>query len=114
MEVTANAEAGLTGEKKDVQDNLEAALIAAKELGDQKLVDQIGNSITFFTRQHVVGKAEPTMEEMEEGSKKYYKDAEADDAEHIKALEKDMKDDKEDSMKVNEVEFPMWTKIKNK
>jgi hypothetical protein len=29
----------------------------------------------------------------------YYKDAEADDAEHIDALEKDMKDDKESSMK---------------
>jgi hypothetical protein len=29
----------------------------------------------------------------------YYKDAEADDAEHIDALEKDMKDDKKSSMK---------------
>jgi len=58
MEVTQNADAGLTGEKKDVQDNLEAALEAAKAIGDQKLVDQIGNSITFFTRQHVVGKGE--------------------------------------------------------
>ena len=58
VDVTANADAGLTGEKKDVQDNLEAALEAAKALGDQKLVDQIGNSITFFTRTHVVGKGE--------------------------------------------------------
>ena len=30
---------------------------------------------------------------------RYYKDAEADDAEHINALEKDMKDDKKSSMK---------------
>jgi hypothetical protein len=30
---------------------------------------------------------------------RYYKDAEADDAEHIDALEKDMKDDKKSSMK---------------
>jgi hypothetical protein len=36
-------------------------------------------------------------EEMYEGKKQYYKDAEADDAEHIKALEKDMKDDKKSS-----------------
>jgi len=62
MEVTANADAGLTGEKKEVQDNLEAALEAAKAIGDQKLVDQIGNSITFFTRTHVVGKAEVAEE----------------------------------------------------
>jgi hypothetical protein len=46
---------------------------------------------------------------MEEGKKSYYKDAEADDAEHIKALEKDMKDDKKSSM--NEVMFPMLKKI---
>jgi hypothetical protein len=48
---------------------------------------------------------------MEEGKKEYYKDAEADDAEHIKALEKDMKDDKESSMKIKEVVFPMWQRI---
>jgi len=52
--------------------------------------------------------------EMEEGKKEYYKDAEADDAEHIKALEKDMEDDKEDSMKIGEVLFPMWTKIQTR
>ena len=41
-------------------------------------------------------KKEPVTITME-GKKKYYKDAEADDAEHIKALEKDMKDDKKSS-----------------
>jgi hypothetical protein len=41
-------------------------------------------------------KKEPVTVTME-GKKKYYKDAEADDAEHIKALEKDMKDDKKSS-----------------
>ena len=41
---------------------------------------------------------------VDEGKKKYYKDAEADDAEHIKALEKDMKDDKKSSkMKMSEL-----------
>jgi hypothetical protein len=44
-----------------------------------------------------------------EGKKEYYKDAEADDAEHIKALEKDMKDDKRSSM--NESMFPLFKKI---
>ena len=43
-------------------------------------------------------------DEMYEGKKQYYKDAEADDAEHIKALEKDMKNDKKSSkMKMSEL-----------
>ena len=84
-------------------------------MGDKKLTDQIGNTITFFTRAHVVDKgAVAEGEEMEEGKKEYYKDAEADDAEHIKALEKDMEDDKDSSMKIKEVVFPMWQRINNK
>ena len=58
VDVEADAEVEMTGDTKEVQDNLQAALEAAKALGDQKLVDQIGNSITFFTRTHVVGKGE--------------------------------------------------------
>jgi hypothetical protein len=54
IDVAQNADADLTGDKKDVQDNLEAALEAAKALGDEKLATQIGNSLTFFTKQHVV------------------------------------------------------------
>jgi len=54
IDVTQNADADLTGDKKSVQDNLEAALEAAKALGDDKLATQIGNSLTFFTKQHVV------------------------------------------------------------
>jgi hypothetical protein len=54
IDVTQNADADLTGNKKEVQDNLEAALEAAKSLGDEKLATQIGNSLTFFTKQHVV------------------------------------------------------------
>ena len=173
---------------KAVQDSLTQAQAAAQKLGDPKLTDQIGNTITFFTRAHVVDKgavsegvneakslifsfdysadedgvdyiqgllkdarvdaiAQPGFEsdetvikaknevelhkakkviqangfkiyksveegdEMEEGKKEYYKDAEADDAEHINALEKDMKDDKDSSMKIKEVVFPMWTKL---
>ena len=66
IDVEANAEVGITGDKKEVQDNLEAALEAAKALGDQKLADQIGNSITFFTRTHVVGTDQVAEEEINE------------------------------------------------
>ena len=45
-------------------------------------------------------------------NKEYYKDAESDDAEHINALEKDMEDNKDSSMKIKEVVFPMWQRIK--
>jgi len=99
---------------KTAQDALTQAMEAARQLGDKKLQDQIGNTITFFTRAHVANTETGAMaeaDEMEEGKKEYYKDAEADDAEHIKALEKDMKDDKESSLKLGEVMFPMWTKI---
>ena len=54
IDVMQNADADLTGVEKEVQDNLEAAMEAAKKLNDEKLQQQIGNSLTFFTRQHVV------------------------------------------------------------
>jgi hypothetical protein len=41
---------------KAVQDALTQAQAAAQQLGDPKLMDQIGNTITFFTRSHVVEK----------------------------------------------------------
>jgi hypothetical protein len=41
---------------KAVQDALTQAQAAAQKLGDSKLTDQIGNTITFFTRAHVVEK----------------------------------------------------------
>ena len=68
IDVTQNANADLTGTKKDVQDNLEAALEAARALGDEKLATQVGNTITFFNKQHVV-KDTPVAEgkKMEEG-----------------------------------------------
>jgi hypothetical protein len=52
---------------KAVQDALTQAQAAAQKLGDAKLTDQIGNTITFFTRAHVVEKgAVAEVEEMEE------------------------------------------------
>jgi len=55
---------GLDAGEKDLQNNLEKALEAAKEMGDEKLAKQIGNTITFFTRTHVVGDA-GSVEEVE-------------------------------------------------
>jgi hypothetical protein len=52
---------------KAVQDALTQAQAAAQKLGDGKLTDQIGNTITFFTRAHVVEKgAVAEVEEIEE------------------------------------------------
>jgi DNA repair exonuclease SbcCD nuclease subunit len=45
---------GLTDDEKEIQDSLKLAYDNAVAIGDQKLADQIGNSITFFTRTHVV------------------------------------------------------------
>ena len=44
----------LEGDEKAIMDNLEQALEFAKAKGDEKLIDQIGNTITFFTRQYIV------------------------------------------------------------
>ena len=57
---------------KAVQDALTQAQVAAQKLGDPKLTDQIGNTITFFTREHVVEKPKSAVaegDEMEEGKK---------------------------------------------
>ena len=45
---------GLTAEEQEIQNSLKIAYDSAAAIGDQKLADQIGNSITFFTRTHVV------------------------------------------------------------
>ena len=47
---------------KSVQDALTQAQVAAEKLGDDKLTDQIGNTITFFTRTHIVDKPGMTAE----------------------------------------------------
>ena len=38
----------------DILTHLNSALEVAKTKGDEKLIDQIGNTITFFTRQYIV------------------------------------------------------------
>jgi len=45
---------GLSNDEKEIQDSLKIAYDNAIAIGDTKLADQIGNSITFFTRTHVV------------------------------------------------------------
>jgi hypothetical protein len=41
------------GSVEEVQRDLTAALNSAKQLGDKKLVRQIGNALTYFTRQQI-------------------------------------------------------------
>jgi hypothetical protein len=85
INVKQDADADLGGTVGDVQDNLEAALEAARKIGDEKLEDQIGNTLTFFTRTHVVKEAEMELEEAK---------------------------DEEVKENLNESTFPMWNKIK--
>ena len=55
--VTANISTDeVDPEVKAVQDALTQAQATAEKLGDEKLIDQIGNTITFFTRSHIVEK----------------------------------------------------------
>ena len=77
-EIDVKEKAKVDPNVKAVQDALTIAQAAAAELGDVKLTDQIGNTITFFTRAHVASVDKEAMAE---------------------------------EMKVNEVAFPMWTKI---
>ena len=53
--VKARVEVGLSPEEEIVQDSLKAAMDAAEAIGSETLADQIGNTITYFTRQFVVG-----------------------------------------------------------
>ena len=54
MDVDTTDDAGLSSDEQEIQDSLKLAYDNAVAIGDQKLADQIGNSITFFTRTHVV------------------------------------------------------------
>jgi hypothetical protein len=54
VDVEAAPAQGLSAEEQEIQNSLKIAYDNAMAVGDQKLADQIGNSITFFTRTHVV------------------------------------------------------------
>jgi hypothetical protein len=54
VDVEAAPAQGLSAEEQEIQNSLKIAYDNAVAMGDQKLANQIGNSITFFTRTHVV------------------------------------------------------------
>ena len=54
--VKTTVDVGLSPEEEVIQDSLKAAMDSANALGNDKLADQIGNTITFFTRENVVGR----------------------------------------------------------
>ena len=49
-----SAEPGLTSEEMEIQNSLKKAYDTAVAIGDEKLSNQIANSITFFTKTHIV------------------------------------------------------------
>jgi len=62
-EISAEMPAEPVSPSYDVQKELMDALEAAKSIGDEKLVRQIGNALTYFTRTQVADKEAPTMSE---------------------------------------------------
>ena len=54
MDAAPDSSQGLTAEEQEIQNSLKIVYDNAAAIGDQKLADQIGNSITFFTRTHIV------------------------------------------------------------
>ena len=54
LDEPSTPQSGLSAEEQEVQNSLKIAYDNAVSMGDQKLADQIGNSITFFTRTHIV------------------------------------------------------------
>ncbi|MDA7616777.1 hypothetical protein N8579_00200 [bacterium] len=54
IDATPSKDVGLSSDEQEIQDSLKLAYDNAVAIGDEKLADQIGNSITFFTRTHVV------------------------------------------------------------
>jgi hypothetical protein len=53
----ADMMAGETAEVSGIQSNLQAAYAEAKALGDEKLITQIANTITYFTKAHILDTA---------------------------------------------------------
>jgi hypothetical protein len=57
----------LPGETRKILDTLETLRAQAEEFGDQKFITQVGNTITFFTRDFVVAGEAPNPAGIEEG-----------------------------------------------
>ena len=81
VETDIDVKGSMPGEDKDeiaVQSLLMKAQEEAEKLGDEKLTDQIGNTITYFTRAHVA-----TVDEAKNDIKETLVDADQDMAEAI-------------------------------
>jgi len=103
-EVDVDIKASMPGESEDVEE-VQALLMKAQEaaesLGDDKLQDQIGNTITYFTRAHVARNVSEMDLDIDGAS-----DAASPEMEAELGLE-------EAKENLNEsVVFPMWNKIK--
>ena len=51
---------------KNIQDLLQKAFVSAKQLGDEKLMNQIGNTITMLVRTQVLGGMQNVAENLDE------------------------------------------------
>ena len=60
----------LPGETRKILDTLETLRAQAEEFGDQKFMTQVGNTITFFTRDFVVAGDQPNPAGIEESKAK--------------------------------------------
>ena len=56
----------LPNDTRKILDSLETLRAQAEEFGDQKFITQVGNTITFFTRDFVVAGDEPTKAKVDE------------------------------------------------
>ena len=120
----------LPNDTRKILDSLETLRAQAEEFGDQKFITQVGNTITFFTRDFVVAGDEPTKakvdesDDMEEGKKSNkqklidagYSESDAEDFVDefeqggVKVPQK-VKDILSDKSSMNESMFPMWKKL---
>ena len=132
----------LPGETRKILDSLETLRAQAEEFGDQKFITQVGNTITFFTRDFVVAGDQPTMAKVDEveskelkvgekvdvfnkggkyqgwGRNEYLYNSEIVNITGEKVTVKDINDDEYevDSLDISKLDesvaFPMWNKIK--
>jgi hypothetical protein len=73
MAPDTSAEIDIDPKVKAIQDSLSKALANAKALGDEKLVNQIGNTITMLVRTQVVGQqVAESLDEIEGDPDDYY------------------------------------------
>jgi len=92
----------LPGETRKILDTLETLRAQAEEFGDQKFITQVGNTITFFTRDFVVAGDAPNPNGIEEG------DGELD----VNIDSEKSTTDMEAGLGLEESTFPMWNKLK--